>query len=99
MYASQHPGLHVRRHLGDLAIQGKERRQVEWHGRHAALGDTTEALIELFFAAGTQLVLGDREQEAGEVGVREHRAGDTGAVAVDDFLQRISDLITTRSLT
>ena len=45
------------------------------------------------------LVVGDREQEAGEVGVREHRAGDTGAVALDDFLARISDLINTRSLT
>ena len=45
------------------------------------------------------LVVGDREQEAGEVGVREHRAGDTGAVALDDFLARISDLISTRSLT
>jgi threonyl-tRNA synthetase len=45
------------------------------------------------------LVVGDREQEAGEVGVREHRAGDTGAVALDDFLARISDLIATRSLT
>ena len=42
------------------------------------------------------LVVGDREQEAGEVGVREHRAGDTGAVALDDFLARISDLIATR---
>jgi threonyl-tRNA synthetase len=45
------------------------------------------------------LVVGDREQEAGEVGVREHRAGDTGAVALDDFIARISDLISSRSLT
>ena len=45
------------------------------------------------------LVVGDREQDAGQVGVREHRAGDTGAVVVDDFLARISDLISTRSLT
>ena len=45
------------------------------------------------------LVVGDREQEAGLVGVREHRAGDTGAVAVDDFLARVMDLIGTRALT
>jgi threonyl-tRNA synthetase len=45
------------------------------------------------------LVVGDREQESGEVGVREHRAGDTGAVALDDFLNRISDLIAGRVLT
>ena len=44
------------------------------------------------------LVAGDREQEAGEVGVREHRAGDTGAVSVDAFLQRIGELIATRAL-
>ncbi len=44
------------------------------------------------------LVVGDREQESGEVGVREHRAGDTGAVAFDDFLARITDLIATRAL-
>ena len=44
------------------------------------------------------LVVGDREQETGEVGVREHRAGDTGAVAFDDFLQRITELISTRAL-
>ncbi len=44
------------------------------------------------------LVVGDREQEAGEVGVREHRAGDQGAVVLDDFVRRISDLIATRAL-
>jgi threonyl-tRNA synthetase len=44
------------------------------------------------------LVVGDREQESGEVGVREHRAGDTGAVVLDDFVTRISELIASRSL-
>jgi threonyl-tRNA synthetase len=44
------------------------------------------------------LVVGDREQDAGEVGVREHRAGDTGAVPLEDFLRRICDLIATRAL-
>jgi threonyl-tRNA synthetase len=45
------------------------------------------------------LVVGDREQESGEVGVREHRAGDTGATATEDFLRRIVNLISSRSLT
>jgi len=45
------------------------------------------------------LVVGDREQESGEVGVREHRAGDTGAVALETFVERISELIETRALT
>jgi threonyl-tRNA synthetase len=44
------------------------------------------------------LILGDREQETGEVGVREHRAGDQGAVVLDDFVRRISDLIASRAL-
>ena len=44
------------------------------------------------------LVVGDREQEAGEVGVREHRGGDTGAVVLDEFQGRITDLIANRSL-
>ncbi len=44
------------------------------------------------------LVVGDREQEAAEVGVREHRGGDTGAVALDVFVERIVDLIASRAL-
>ncbi|MFZ0090078.1 MAG: threonine--tRNA ligase [Solirubrobacteraceae bacterium] len=37
------------------------------------------------------LVVGDREAQRGEVGVREHRGGDTGAVAVQAFAQRVLD--------
>ncbi|MGC9219721.1 MAG: threonine--tRNA ligase [Solirubrobacteraceae bacterium] len=44
------------------------------------------------------LVVGDREQESGEVGVREHRAGDVGAVPVAEFMRRILDLTATRAL-
>jgi threonyl-tRNA synthetase len=35
------------------------------------------------------LVVGDREAEQDEVSVREHRAGDTGAVTVQAFAQRV----------
>jgi threonyl-tRNA synthetase len=35
------------------------------------------------------LVVGDREAERGEVGLREHRSGDSGAVAVDAFAPRL----------
>jgi threonyl-tRNA synthetase len=45
------------------------------------------------------LVVGDREQEAAEVGVRAHGDGDTGAVTVEAFVTRISDLISNRALT
>ena len=36
------------------------------------------------------LVVGDREAEAGEVAVREHRQGDTGSEAVDALVERLS---------
>src|SRR3954451_14571476 len=35
------------------------------------------------------LVVGDREAESGTVAVREHRHGDTGAVAVAEFAERV----------
>ena len=44
------------------------------------------------------LVVGDREQEAGEVGVREHRQGDVGAASVAVFSERLRAMITSRSL-
>jgi threonyl-tRNA synthetase len=37
------------------------------------------------------LVLGDREQAAGEVGLRRHREGDLGSFAVADFVARVVD--------
>jgi threonyl-tRNA synthetase len=44
------------------------------------------------------LVVGDREAEQDEVSVREHRAGDTGAVSVQGFAQRVLDETKTRSM-
>ncbi len=43
------------------------------------------------------LVVGDRESEAGEVAVREHREGDTGAVRTEEFAGRLRDEIEKRS--
>ena len=43
------------------------------------------------------LVAGDRELEADEVAVREHRAGDTGAVPVAAFLERLQEAVQTRA--
>jgi threonyl-tRNA synthetase len=45
------------------------------------------------------LVVGDREAQEGLVGVREHHSGDTGAVAVGDFVARIAAQIEARALT
>ena len=44
------------------------------------------------------LVVGDREQENGEVGVREHRQGDLGSQTVAAFVGHLSQLIETRAL-
>ncbi|HEY1568825.1 MAG TPA: threonine--tRNA ligase [Solirubrobacteraceae bacterium] len=43
------------------------------------------------------LIVGDREAEQNEVSVREHRAGDTGAVSVQTFAQRVLEQTKTRS--
>jgi threonyl-tRNA synthetase len=43
------------------------------------------------------LVVGEREAEAGTVSVRERSAGDTGVVAVGDFLARLSAETAARS--
>ncbi|MGH2842774.1 MAG: threonine--tRNA ligase [Solirubrobacteraceae bacterium] len=44
------------------------------------------------------LVVGDREMQAGEVGVREHREGDLGATTVADFSRRLAELSDARVL-
>jgi threonyl-tRNA synthetase len=44
------------------------------------------------------LVVGDREQEAGTVGVREHRSGDAGSSSLEEFVRRLTELIETRAL-
>ena len=44
------------------------------------------------------LVVGDREQESGEVGVREHKRGDAGSEAVKDFVRRCGEAVKSRSL-
>jgi threonyl-tRNA synthetase len=43
------------------------------------------------------LVVGDREQESGSVGVREHRAGDVGTSSLEDFVGRLTQAIRTRA--
>ncbi len=45
------------------------------------------------------LVVGDREQSSGAVGVRNRVQGDLGAQPFEDFLKKIQELITTKSPT
>ncbi len=43
------------------------------------------------------LVVGDREQEAGQVAVREHRRGDEGSGSVKEFVERVKEAVQSRS--
>jgi threonyl-tRNA synthetase len=43
------------------------------------------------------LVVGDREQDSGLLSVREHRAGDAGAVTIEEFRARLQDEVRTRA--
>ena len=43
------------------------------------------------------LVVGDREQERDEVGVREHRHGDRGSELVEDLIARLRGQVESRS--
>jgi threonyl-tRNA synthetase len=72
-------------------------------GVRAELDERTESVARKIRDAELRkvpymLIVGDREQQTGEVGVREHRHGDEGSTAVGDFLQRLTDQINSRSL-
>jgi threonyl-tRNA synthetase len=44
------------------------------------------------------LVVGDREAQAGQVAVRNRKHGDQGAVGLEEFIDRLTQLCTTKSL-
>jgi threonyl-tRNA synthetase len=63
-------------------------------GARAELDDRSESLGRRIRDAELRkipyiLVAGDREVETGQVALREHRKGDEGAVAVDEFAERL----------
>jgi threonyl-tRNA synthetase len=71
-------------------------------GLRAELDDRTESVSRKVRDAELRkipfmLVVGDRERDADEVGVREHRAGDTGSESVEAFAQRLEQMAKTRS--
>jgi threonyl-tRNA synthetase len=64
-------------------------------GARAELDDRAESLGRRIRDAELRkvpyiLVAGDREVDAGQVALREHRKGDEGAVAVDEFADRLA---------
>jgi threonyl-tRNA synthetase len=45
------------------------------------------------------LVVGEREAAAGQVAVRNRKLGDQGAVTLDEFMSRLTQLVASRNLT
>ena len=74
------------------ALQDKEVR-VEVDDRAEKIGyKIREAQLQ---KVPYMLVVGDKEQEAGEVGVRNRKDGDVGAMELEDFVEKIDEEIKT----
>lgn len=74
------------------ALQDKEIR-VEVDDRAEKIGyKIREAQLQ---KVPYMLVVGDKEQEAGEVGVRNRKDGDVGAMKLEDFVEKIDEEIET----
>jgi threonyl-tRNA synthetase len=76
--------------------------QLREAGVRPELDDRTESISRKIRDAEMRkipymLVVGDREASAGEVSVREHRAGDTGSEDVSAFAERVCNESKTRS--
>ena len=87
------------RHL-DYATTVRDRLRDE--GVRVELDDRTESVGRKIRDAELRkipymLVVGDREVETGGVALREHRAGDKGSVAVEDFAAELHELVQNRS--
>jgi threonyl-tRNA synthetase len=88
------------RHLDFAATVGARLNE---SGVRAELDDRTESVGRKIRDGELRkipymLVVGDREAEQDEVSVREHRAGDTGAVSVQAFAQRVLEECKSRSM-
>jgi threonyl-tRNA synthetase len=76
--------------------------RIEAAGLRAEVDDRTESVSRKIRDAELRkipymLVVGDREQERDEVALREHRRGDTGSVALAEFIERLSEETKTRA--
>jgi threonyl-tRNA synthetase len=86
------------RHL-DYAASVQDR--IYAAGLRAELDDRSESVARKIRDAELRkipymLVVGDREQDAGEVALREHRRGDAGSVAIEALIDRLADEVRTR---
>jgi threonyl-tRNA synthetase len=72
-------------------------------GRRIEVDDRTESVGRKIREAELRkipfmLVVGDREQEAGEVALREHGRGDAGSLPASAFAERLRELVENRAL-
>ena len=79
------------------------RAQLVGEGLRVEVDDRTESVGRKIRDAELRkipymLVVGDKEAEGDAVSVREHRAGDTGTVALQDFAQRLRAQVKTRTI-
>jgi threonyl-tRNA synthetase len=85
-----------------VAYAGEVCRALRQAGARAELDERPESISKKIRDAELRkipfmLVVGDREQESGSVGVREHRGGDVGTSSLGEFTRRLSEAIETRS--
>jgi threonyl-tRNA synthetase len=78
------------------------RQRIHDAGLRAELDDRTESVARKIRDAELRkipymLVVGDREQEADAVALREHRRGDEGSHPVDAFIERLKSEVESRS--
>ncbi len=71
----------VSRALTEAGIRAEVDERTESVGRKIRDGELRKVPL--------MLVVGDKEQEAGQVAVRRHREGDQGAAAVDEVIERM----------
>ena len=90
--------------IADRHIEFAEsvRARVHAAGLRAELDDRTESVGRKIRDAELRkipymLVVGDREQEADEVALREHGRGDAGSLAVEAFIERLRTEVESRS--
>jgi len=72
-------------------------------GLRAELDERTESVSRKIRDAELRkipymLIVGDRERDAGTIGVRERRSGDAGSETVEAFADRVGEITTRRSL-
>ncbi len=86
-----------------LEYAERVRAQLAEAGLRVELDDRTESVGRKIRDAELgkipyMLVVGDKEAEGDQVSVREHKAGDTGSVAVQEFAQRLRDQVRSRAI-